>query len=235
MNAREQLVLAVGQLATERDRVRWQLRRLEAAHSAALEALSLVEHDPILQALASTPTDVAAVDMSPASDPADTSSAPVVTCADGPTTPANTPDSPPDSPPAVSVQPKRRPGQRARRSTDPNWVEVADAMRAKPDGVSMRQHLIATFGASATTVKNWPDRVRALGLLADSAPTPAQTVMVRALMCQTCDYHVPMGTGIPGVTMKRHVFAVHGRIDLHPSERTPTDVPVDVPAANGVA
>lgn len=233
MNAREQLVLAVDQLATERDRVRWQLRRLEAAHSAALEALSLVEHDPILQALNSVPTDVAAVDMSPASDPADTSSEPVVTCADSPTTPANTPDNIPAEP-AASVRPKRRPGQRARRSTDPNWVEVADAMRAKPDGVSMRQHLIATFGASATTVKNWPNRVRALGLIADPAPTPAQTVMVRALMCQTCDWHVPLASPNPAVSMNHHVRRVHGR-DPYQSERTPEVVPVEVPAESGVA
>lgn len=238
----ELLRAAVDTLDASRRQVRWELRRIEAAMNAALEALHLVEHTPdmsevftadLLESLpATSPAEPGpAVDMSPDIDQDDPGPAPSAPCDDPPVDPDNTPD----SPPAVAVRPKRRPGQRARRAGDPNWVEVADAMRAKPDGVSMRQHLIATFGASATTVKSWPNRVRALGLIADPAPTPAQTVMVRALMCQTCDYHVPMTAPNPAVTMSRHVRAVHGRIDLRPSERTPTDVPVEVPAESGVA
>lgn len=246
----ELLRAAIDTLDSSRRQVRWELRRIEAAMNAALEALHLVEHTPdmsevftadLLESLpATSPAEPGpAVDMSKDSTDPFCTPAPAVTCDDVVANLADTPDNSPDSPPAVSVRPKRRPGQRARRSTDPNWVEVADAMRAKPDGVSMRQHLIATFGASATTVKNWPARVRALGLIADPAPTPApapaQTVMVRALMCQSCDYHVLMYAPHPAVTMSRHVRAVHGRIDLRPSERTPTDVPVDVPAESGVA
>jgi hypothetical protein len=65
-------------------------------------------------------------------------------------------------------------------------------------------------------------------------PPVKPTVMVRALMCQACDFVVPMTDASPAVRIARHARSSHGRDPL-PSERTPTEVPVDVPAANGVA
>lgn len=258
MSAVHQLAAAVESLAVECRQVRWQLRRLEAAKAAAAEALSLVRHDPVLQALSATTDEAMSGD---STDPFHART-PAAACVDVVATPDNTPDIVPDIVPADSsaepdvehddqddqddggaVFADAGPVRRRRRAGGPDWQAIADVIAAhRPEHGPLQQVLQSRFNAPKSATKNWPRKITEMGFIGDPsrapqitvpARPPAGTRMVRALMCTDCDHWVPLADSNPAVKLAHHIRHTHQRA-ISNAERTPTEVPIDI-AASGVA
>lgn len=256
MSAVHQLEAAVDALSVECRQVRWQLRRLEAAKAAAVEALSLVRHDPVLQALSATADDVffditdpfrapapAAACDDAVANLANLADTPDIVLADSSGEPAVEHDEHDDQDDGGAVAADAGPVRRRRRAGGPDWQAIADVIAAhRPEHGPLQQVLQTRFNAPKSATKNWPRAVAERGLVGDpsrapqiAAPArpPAGTRMVRGLMCTDCDHWVPLTDSNPAVKLAHHIRHTHRR-EISNAERTPTEVPIDI-AAPGVA
>ena len=232
---------------------RWELRRSEAALAATIEAISLLEHDPVLRAISATTDDLA---RSADNSAVFCTAAPAVTSADVVANPDNTPDDTPDIVPAsdgdeittcTDDEPfeQTRPAptvQRRTRAGGPDWQAIADVIAAhQPADGPLQQVLQTRFGAPRSATKNWPRVIKELGLVGDPTrvvaspvpPRPASTSgrTVRALMCTSCDTWIPVSAGNAAVKLAHHIRHAHDRAITRP-EQTPVDVPIDTEAAS---
>jgi hypothetical protein len=242
VSAVHQLEAAVEALAVECRQVRWQLRRLEAAKAAAVEALSLVRHDPVLQALSATTDEAVWVD---STDPFH-APAPAAACGDVVAAPDNTPDIVPavehdDQDDGGAVAAAVGPVQRRRRAGGPDWQAIADVIAAhRPEHGPLQVVLQRQFNAPKSGTKNWPRKITDMGIIGDPSRAPhivatprppAGTRMVRAVMCTSCDTWIPVSEGNAAVKLAHHIRHAHDRAITRP-EQTPVDVPIDTEAAS---
>jgi hypothetical protein len=210
---------------------RWELRRSEAALAATIEALSLMEHDPVLQAISVATDDL---DRSADKSAVYCTAEPAVTSTD---VVANT-----DIEPVAPVVPVERPVRKARQYRSVgrpptgtwNWQQVCDTIaELQATGSPVIPGLMARFNVPRSAAKNWPGKVAKLGLTpTTAAPTPAtaRPAVVRTtagLMCSDCDWWVPLDVGQPAVRLAHHTRSEHGRRPTD-TERTTTRVPHEV-------
>ena len=211
---------------------RWELRRSEAALAATIEALSLMEHDPVLQAISVATDDLTgwAIMADPVAE-----SAPATAPDDEITTAT-------DIEPVAPVEPVERPARKARQYRSVgrpptgtwNWQQVCDTIaELQATGSPVIPGLMARFNVPRSAAKNWPGKVAKLGLTPTTpAPTPAtaRPAVVRTtagLMCSDCDWWVPLDVGQPAVRLAHHTRSEHGRRPTD-TERTTTRVPHEV-------
>jgi hypothetical protein len=158
---------------------RWALRRSEAALAATSEALSLLEHDPVLQAISATTDDPAeSVDDTPAVTQAriaDDTAVKIDDQADDPV-------------------PARPCGQHVRRPvgrpTPWDWQQVCDTIAAlQADGARSDPRSDGPVWCPRSAAKNWPAKIAKLGL----TPTPPSRRPLpprhspRSARCKGCD------------------------------------------------
>lgn len=206
---------------------RWVLRRSEAALAATIEALSLMEHDPVLQAIS-----VATDDLTGSAIMAD----PVAESA-----PATAPDD--EVTTATDIEPVERPVRKERQYRSVgrpptgtwNWQQVCDTIaELQAAGSPVIPGLMARFNVQRSAAKNWPGEVAKLGLT-PTTPTPPPPATERpavvrttaGLMCSDCDWWVPLAIGQPAVRLAHHTRSEHGRRPTD-TERTITQVPHEV-------